>query len=191
MTFSEPSSLPLITRAVACLWRAFLRNPRPSDASMCSAAWRLSRLARITESCPDDRSESVGEDTTPIIPRRTYASLRVGTRDDLIYIAEQLGHRDARFTFPVYQRAAKRREKLSGSYLEAFDAALDRAHLGARGDSRGIIPSPDVLTKNNPNRIRKPQTKHPGRLAQLGERQLDKLEVTGSSPVTPTHEKPC
>lgn len=25
----------------------------------------------------------------------------------------------------------------------------------------------------------------PGRLAQLGERQLDKLEVTGSSPVTP------
>src|ERR671915_1750481 len=26
----------------------------------------------------------------------------------------------------------------------------------------------------------------PGRLAQLGERQLDKLEVTGSSPVPPT-----
>jgi hypothetical protein len=25
----------------------------------------------------------------------------------------------------------------------------------------------------------------PGRLAQLGERQLDKLEVTGSSPVAP------
>jgi hypothetical protein len=27
--------------------------------------------------------------------------------------------------------------------------------------------------------------RRPGRLAQLGERQLDKLEVTGSSPVTP------
>ena len=28
-------------------------------------------------------------------------------------------------------------------------------------------------------------TRRPGRLAQLGERQLDKLEVTGSSPVAP------
>src|SRR4051794_35403416 len=30
----------------------------------------------------------------------------------------------------------------------------------------------------------------PGRLAQLGEHQLDKLGVTGSSPVPPTSEKP-
>ena len=29
-----------------------------------------------------------------------------------------------------------------------------------------------------------------GRLAQLGEHQLDKLGVTGSSPVPPTSEKP-
>jgi hypothetical protein len=31
----------------------------------------------------------------------------------------------------------------------------------------------------------------PGRLAQLGERRLDKAEVTGSSPVSPITEKPC
>ena len=31
----------------------------------------------------------------------------------------------------------------------------------------------------------------PGRLAQLGERRLDKAEVTGSSPVSPTFEVPC
>src|SRR3954452_12784873 len=30
----------------------------------------------------------------------------------------------------------------------------------------------------------------PGRLAQLGERRLDKAEVTGSSPVSPTFRKP-
>ena len=44
-----------------------------------------------------------------------------------MYIAEQLGHEDARFTFRVYQKAAKRRERLDGSYLEAFDTALDWA----------------------------------------------------------------
>jgi hypothetical protein len=32
--------------------------------------------------------------------------------------------------------------------------------------------------------------RHPGRLAQLGEHQLDKLGVTGSSPVPPTSRKP-
>jgi hypothetical protein len=31
----------------------------------------------------------------------------------------------------------------------------------------------------------------PGRLAQLGEHQLDKLGVTGSSPVPPTSEAPA
>jgi hypothetical protein len=30
----------------------------------------------------------------------------------------------------------------------------------------------------------------PGRLAQLGERRLDKAEVTGSSPVSPMAESP-
>ena len=39
VTFSDPSGLPLTTTAVVPPLRAFVRNPRPSDASMCSA-WR-------------------------------------------------------------------------------------------------------------------------------------------------------
>src|SRR5829696_4724234 len=74
--------------------------------------------------------------------RRTYASLRAALRDDPIYIAEQMGHKDARFTFSVYQRAAKRREKLSGRYLEAFDAALDWALMGTRGDCGYVLYAP-------------------------------------------------
>jgi hypothetical protein len=54
-------------------------------------------------------------------------------RDDPVYIAEQLGHTDPAFTFRVYQKAAKRRERLSGSYLEAFDQALQWADLGRIG----------------------------------------------------------
>ena len=50
--------------------------------------------------------EPIGEGVSPHSLRRTYASLRAALRDDPVYIAEQLGHRDARFTFRVYQRAA-------------------------------------------------------------------------------------
>ena len=41
-----------------------------------------------------------------------------------------------------------------------------------------------------PRRATRCYAEPPGRLAQLGERQLDKLEVTGSSPVAPTSGKP-
>lgn len=61
---------------------------------------------------------------TPHGLRRTFASLRAALRDDPVYIAEQGGWTDARFVFSVYQKAAKRREKLSGRYLDAFDAGL-------------------------------------------------------------------
>jgi hypothetical protein len=37
VTFSDPSGLPLTTTAVVPPLRAFLRNSRPSDATMCSA----------------------------------------------------------------------------------------------------------------------------------------------------------
>jgi hypothetical protein len=53
VSLSDPSSLLLITRAVACPLRCFLRNPRPSDATMCSAARRLAKLASITDSSPE------------------------------------------------------------------------------------------------------------------------------------------
>ena len=79
---------------------------------------------------------------TPHSLRRTYASLRAALRDDPIYIAEQLGHRDARFTFRVYQRAAKRRERLAGEHLAAFDRALDwAATVSGSGSEKAAIGS--------------------------------------------------
>ncbi|HXF00953.1 MAG TPA: hypothetical protein VN458_11480 [Solirubrobacterales bacterium] len=50
------------------------------------------------------------------------------------YDAFNRGHRDARFTFRVYQRAAKRRERLAGEHLAAFrpGARMGRDGQGAR-----------------------------------------------------------
>ncbi len=63
VSFSDPSSLPLTTRAVACPLRCSLRNPRPSDATMCSAPRRLAKLASTTDCSPDAPFAS-GSDAT-------------------------------------------------------------------------------------------------------------------------------
>jgi integrase len=73
--------------------------------------------------------EEISERVTPHSLRRTYASLRAASGDDPAYIAEQLGHSDARFTLAVYTKAVKRRTKLSGPYLGEFDRALEWAEL--------------------------------------------------------------
>jgi integrase len=75
--------------------------------------------------------EPISERVSPHSLRRTYASLRAAAGDHPVYIAEQLGHEDPGFTFRVYQRAVKRRDRLSGAYLEAFDRALDWAAMGS------------------------------------------------------------
>ncbi len=75
--------------------------------------------------------EPISERVTPHSLRRTYASIRAAAGDHPVYIAEQLGHEDPGFTFRVYQRAAKRRDRLSGNYLEAYDRALDWAAMGS------------------------------------------------------------
>ena len=67
---------------------------------------------------------------------RTYISLRAALHDDRVYIAEQVGHTNPSFTLTVYAKAVKRRERLSGAYLEAFEKALDWATLG-HGDEIG------------------------------------------------------
>jgi integrase len=89
--------------------------------------------------------EPISESVTPHSLRRTYASLRAALRDDPVYIAEQLGHEDARFTFRVYQRAAKRRERLAGEHLAAFDRALDWAGMG-REAAPETVPGAAVPT---------------------------------------------
>ena len=73
--------------------------------------------------------EEISERVTPHSLRRTYASLRAAAGDDPVYIAEQLGHTDPRFTLTAYTKAVKRRAKLSGAYLAEYERALDWAAL--------------------------------------------------------------
>ncbi len=47
--------------------------------------------------------------------------------DDPVYIADQLGHTDPRFTLKIYTKAVKRRAKLSGAYLVEYERALGAA----------------------------------------------------------------
>ena len=101
--------------------------------------------------------EPLSEEITPYAFRRTYSSLRAsrwidaeGTMrpgDDPVYIAEQMGHTDPKFTVRVYQRAVKRRERLSGAHLEAFDKALQWAAMGR------IPPEPVVPSLSNVSSI--------------------------------------
>ena len=73
--------------------------------------------------------EQISKRVTPHSLRRTYASLRAASGDDPVYIAEQLGHTDPRFTVIVYTKAVKRRSKLSGEYLAEYERALAWAAL--------------------------------------------------------------
>jgi integrase len=73
--------------------------------------------------------EPISERVTPHSLRRTCISLRAALRNDPVYISEQVGHTDPRFTLSVYAKAVKRRVKLSGAYLARFDQALAWAAL--------------------------------------------------------------
>jgi len=66
----------------------------------------------------------IDTDPTPHSLRRLYASLRFALGDDPVYVAEQLGHTDPTFSIKVYARALRRRERLNGTALREFDAAL-------------------------------------------------------------------
>jgi integrase len=70
--------------------------------------------------------------------RRTFASLRCACGDDLRYTASQLGHEDPRFTLRVYAQATRRRKRLSGPHLKAYDRAIDWAHMGTNGDPERV-----------------------------------------------------
>lgn len=72
--------------------------------------------------------------------------MRAALRDDPIYIPEQIGHRDPAFTFRMYQRAAKRREKLSESLLATFDRTVDWARMGTETQTS----TPTTLTSPPP-----------------------------------------
>ena len=141
--------LPVGLREELATWRA--RSPRtePTDPVFVSrerdgehsrqtprnVQARLDTAVKAANvALADDGLDPIGK-VSPHSLRRTYASVRAALRDDPVYIAEQLGHRDARFTFRIYQRAAKRRDRLAGAHLAAFDQALEWAALGCSPSS--------------------------------------------------------
>ena len=136
--------IPLGTLEELIAWKARSPKTRPTDPVFISG--RLKKIyARQTVRNAEARFAEIVmatnkglkvagieaiEHLTPHGLRRTYASLRAACGDDPVYIAEQGGWTDIRLVFSVYQRAAKRRGKLSGRYLVAFDAALSWASFG-------------------------------------------------------------
>jgi len=79
--------------------------------------------------------------------RRTYASLRCACGDDVAYTSAQIGHTDPRFTLRVYTQATKRRERLSGPHLRAFDRAIEWARMGTNHELERV-PATAEATKN-------------------------------------------
>jgi integrase len=79
--------------------------------------------------------EPINERVSPHSLRRTYASLRYACGDDPVFVAEQGGWADPAFPIKVYARAVKRREKLTGEYRDAFDAAIEWGRLGTSGEN--------------------------------------------------------
>ena len=99
--------------------------------------------------------EPISERVSPKSLRKTYASVRAASGDDVVYIAEQIGHTDPAFTIKVYARAVKRRRRLEGNYLDAFEQALAWAAFGQRMGSEAI-PSPIEVSQPTQPRRRKP-----------------------------------
>ena len=79
--------------------------------------------------------------------RRTYASLRCACGDDVAYTSRQIGHTDARFTLKAYTMATRRRERLSGPHLKAYDRALEWAQMGTN-EVLERVPATAEATKN-------------------------------------------
>jgi hypothetical protein len=79
--------------------------------------------------------------------RRTFASLRCACGDDIRYTSGQLGHEDPRFSLRVYTQATKRRERLSGPHLRAYERALEWARMGT---SESVVESIPAETTESP-----------------------------------------
>lgn len=77
----------------------------------------------------------ISDRVTPHSLSRTFASLRFANGDDPVYVAEQGGWADPACAIRVYAKSVRRRQKLSGAHLEAFDAALHWAALGSEEES--------------------------------------------------------
>ena len=149
-------------REALVLWRAESRFTEPDHYVLSTSSGRKhnpSNLRRdVLRPAIETANTNLAKDgIAPIGPvtfhslRRTYASLRCAVGDDIRYSSSQIGHTDVRFTLTVYAQATKRRERLSGPHLKAYDRALEWARMGTNGaEAEAVIPV--EATKNRPER---------------------------------------
>lgn len=123
------------------LWRAESRFTAPGDYVLTTSTGRKhspSNLRRdVLRTAVEAANAELAKDGIAEIDgitfhslRRTYASLRCASGDDVRYTAGQIGHEDPRFTLRAYAQATKRRERLSGPHLRAYDRAIEWARMG-------------------------------------------------------------
>jgi integrase len=137
------------------LWRAGSQFAEPGDYVLTTATGRkhnpsnLRRdVLRPAVAAANRQLEDVGIAAIGPITfhslRRTYASLRCATGDDMRYTASQIGHEDARFTLRVYAQATKRRDRLSGPHRQAYDRAIEWAQMGTSDVGERVLATQEA-----------------------------------------------
>ena len=77
------------------------------------------------------------DDVRPHGLRRTCTSLRLVCGDDPVYVSEQIGHTDVRFTLNVYAQSVKRRERMTEAEKEGVRPGGRVGLMGLPGQSNG------------------------------------------------------
>jgi hypothetical protein len=147
---------PILGGKALSEWKAYKRRSGPDDPVFVTRTGKRQTVTNVDHrlktaiKAANKRLSALGVEpisdrVSPHSLRRTYASLRAAAGDQPVYVAEQLGHEDPGFTFRVYQRAVKRRERLSGAYLEAFDGALCWAAMSTGEAVGGQQPQEPII----------------------------------------------
>jgi integrase len=137
--------LPHSLREELVLWRAESSFTSPDDFVLTTPTGRKQNPSNLRRDVLGPAVEAANErlakdGIAPIAAigfhglRRAYASLRCACGDDIRYTASQLGHEDPRFTLKAYAQATKRRDRLSGPHLKAYDRAIEWARMGTSAD---------------------------------------------------------
>jgi hypothetical protein len=80
-------------------------------------------------------------DVRPHGLRRTYASLRTACRDDPVFVSQQIGHEDVRFTLNVYAQSVKRPEHMTEAERNEYDRAVEWASWATRRRHWAVLPN--------------------------------------------------
>ena len=114
-------------------------RPTPLDRQRVRRRILLPAIELANEELEAKGLDLIGK-ATPHSLRRTYASIQLALKEDPVWVAEQLGHTEARFTMDVYAHAVKRRSRLSEQALKEHDRALRWAQVGTNVDMAADHP---------------------------------------------------